>query len=145
MSDLGVSTAQAPTPALPHLIRTPDGSYALAGTGCRACGTMVEGERLACPACGETHALEPVRLSARGCVHAHTVVHRSYPGVETPFVAVIVDLDGGATVRGTLLDVDPLAEPPARVEMVFQETAQRDAQGQPFLCYGFVPERRPAS
>lgn len=145
MSDLGVATASAAAPALPHLIQTGDGTYALAGTGCRACGVVVEGDRLACPACGETRALERVRLSTRGAVHAHTVVHRSYPGIETPFVAVIVDLDGGATVRGTLVDVDPLATPPARVEMVFRETTQRDADGRPFLCYVFVAEGRSAS
>jgi uncharacterized OB-fold protein len=101
---------------------------------------------MACPACGATDALERVRLGSQGTIHAHTVVHRSYPGVKTPFVSVVVDLDGGGTVRGTLTDVDPLAHLPVdlRVDMVFRDTGQRDKEGRPFLSYFFVPEGRTA-
>ena len=53
---------------------------------------------------------------------------------------MIVDLDGGGSVRGTLADVDPLAEPPERVEMVLRETSQNDRGGRPYACYFFVPE-----
>jgi len=129
-------------PALPHLRVTPEGA-ALFGTRCGSCNAMVEGERLACPSCGarDTLAFEP--FAQTGTVHAHTVVHRSYPGVPTPFVSVIVDLDGGGTLRGTLREIDPLAPlpEPCRVELRFIDAGQTDPQGRPFLCYDFVPER----
>jgi uncharacterized OB-fold protein len=128
-------------PALPYLIVDPDGRHGLTGTRCKACGTVVVGGRMACAACGETTAIETVRLGTRGLIHAHTVVHRSYPGVKTPFISVVVDLDGGGTVRGTLTDVDPLAPLPSdlRVEMVFRDSGQRDKEGRSFLSYYFVP------
>lgn len=126
---------------LPNLVTQPDGQHRLTGTRCGACNTVVSGPRLACPACGSRKSLEAIALGTRGTVHAHTVVHRSYPGVKTPFVSVVVDLDGGGTVRGTLTDVDPLAEVSAdlRVDMVFRDTGQRDKEGRAFLSYFFVP------
>ena len=142
MPDSSTATAEGPVPALPHLRMAPDGDHALMGMRCGACGTVIEGDRLACPACGARDALAPVRLGCAGAIAAHTVVHRSFPGVKTPFVFVVVDLDGGGSVRGTLVDVDPLAEIPAdqRVEMVFRDTGQADPAGRPFLCYYFTPK-----
>lgn len=127
-------------PAVPHLIIDPHGHHALAGTHCSACGATVEGDRFACQACGERKAIERVRLGTRGVIYAHTVVHRSFPGVKTPFVSVVVDLEGGASVRGSLVDVDPLGELPEKVAMVFRDTGQKDKSGRPFLSYFFVPE-----
>ena len=134
-------------PALPHIMLTSDGQYRLHGLRCDACACIVEGERLACPRCGNRKSLEIVPLATRGRVHVQTVVHRSFPGVKTPFVAVVVDLDDGATVRGTLADVDPLGEVSQglRVEMVFGDSGQRDPEGRPLVCYCFVPERRAAA
>lgn len=126
-------------PALPHMAVAADGHHYLKGTRCPACGAVMEGQRLGCPACG-SRTVEPVELATTGTIAAHTVVHRSFPGVTTPFVSVVVDLDHGGAVKGTLAGVDPLAPPPKRVRMVFRDTGQKDPQGQPFLCYVFVPE-----
>jgi len=115
------------------------GHYALHGVRCRACGAVIAGERLACPACGARDSFDRIELSTAGTVRAHTVVHRSFPGVKTPFVAVVVDLDGGGAVRGTLIDVDPLGPVPAHVKMVFRDSGQQDKQGKPFISYMFVP------
>ena len=138
----GIAAEAQYVPALPHIVVDPSGDHALMGTKCSACGATIEGERLACPACGARDTLKSVRLAQSGRIAAHTVVHRSFPGVKTPFVFVVVDLDGGGTVRGTLVDVDPLAELPAeqRVDMVFRDTGQHDPDGKPFLSYYFVPE-----
>ena len=129
-------------PALAHIIRDAQGHYRLTGTRCNACRCVIEGERLACPRCGERHAREAVDLAASGRVHAHTVIHRTFPGVRTPFIAAVVDLDDGCTVRGSLADIDPLIELPQdlRVRMVFRDSGQRDPAGRPLLCYCFVPE-----
>lgn len=137
-----ITSATAFVPAVPHLHIAADGSHALTGSRCGACGVVIEGERLACPACAARDSLAPVQLSRHGRIAAHTVVHRSFPGVKTPFVFVVVDLDDGGSVRGTLLDVDPLADiaPEQCVEMVFRDTGQVDPAGKAFLCYYFVPE-----
>lgn len=129
-------------PALPHIRVDPVGGHALMGARCSACDAVIEGERLACPACGTRDTLRPVRLGRTGRIAAHTVVHRSYAGVKVPFVFVVVDLDGGGSVRGTLIDADPLAELAAeqRVDMVFRDTGQKDPDGKSFLSYYFVSQ-----
>jgi uncharacterized protein len=126
-------------PALRNLVIGEGGAPRLLGTYCAACRSTVSEPRIACPACGDRIKIETVALAGFGTVHAHTVVHRSYPGVATPFVAVIVDLDRGGTLMGTLVDIDPLAPPPQRVELVFRDSGQRTREGQPFLCYYFSP------
>ena len=50
--------------------------------------------------------MEPMRLAERGRLYTYTVVHRSFPGVTTPFIAALVDLDGGGAIKGTLIGVD---------------------------------------
>lgn len=47
------------------------------------------------------------RLENSGTVRTFTIVHRAAPGVPTPYVSVVVDLDGGGTVKANLLNVDP--------------------------------------
>jgi uncharacterized OB-fold protein len=80
----------------------------LEGVKCAACGEVMALEtRRACPKCAAIDRLEPIRLAARGRLYAYTVVHRSFPGVKTPFVAALVDLDGGGSIKGNLEGVDP--------------------------------------
>jgi hypothetical protein len=38
-------------------------------------------------------ALKPERLANTGRLYNYTIVHRSFPGVETPFISAIVDLE----------------------------------------------------
>lgn len=141
LQEVGIAAPEGMTPALPHIFLDPAGRHALLGSRCSACEAVVEGERLACPACGARDTLQPMRFAATGRVHAHTVVHRSFPGVPTPFIAVVVDMDGGGVLRGTLLDVVPDAMPAEqRVALVFRDTGQRDAQDRAFISYYFVPQ-----
>jgi uncharacterized OB-fold protein len=131
-------------PALQNLVIDENGAPRLLGSYCSACGETVNRQRIACPACGDRTASSAGTLGGTGTVHVHTVVHRSYPGVATPFVAVVVDLDSGGTLMGTLVDVDPLSPPPGRVELVFRDSGQRTHQGLPFLCYYFIPAEKDA-
>lgn len=128
-------------PALPHIALAADGRHSLTGMRCPACGAVVEGQRLACPKCGERKALESVALGTRGSVHTCSLVHRSYPGVAVPFYTVVVDLDGGGTVRGTLRGLAPSNEMPTglRVTMLFGDSGQRDGEGRALISYHFVP------
>jgi uncharacterized OB-fold protein len=41
--------------------------------------------------------------SNSGTLYAYSIVHRSFPGIEVPYVSAIVDLDGGGTVEGARL------------------------------------------
>lgn len=97
---------------------------------------------MACASCGRRDAIEPVNLGTRGTLYNYTIVHRSYPGIQVPFVAAIVDLDGGGSLRGTLLEVeaDPAKlERDLPVEVVFRDTGQTSPEGKPFVSYFFVP------
>ena len=70
----------------------------LEGVRCGACREVLAIEpRRACPRCAAIGKLEPVRLAERGRLYAYTVVHRSFPGVKVPFVAAVVDLEGGGS------------------------------------------------
>ncbi|WP_225204669.1 Zn-ribbon domain-containing OB-fold protein [Novosphingobium huizhouense] len=125
-------------PLLP-IIAPNDGHPYVAGSRCTECGHTYVGARDVCAKCTARDRMEAVRLAETGKVWAWTVVHRSFPGVATPFVDVIVDLDDGAHIKGTLVDVDPQAvTPDMPVRMVFREVNPAGADG-PYLTYLFVP------
>jgi uncharacterized OB-fold protein len=42
-----------------------------------------------------------------GTVRTFTIVHRAAPGVPTPYVSVVVDLDGGGVVKANLVNCEP--------------------------------------
>jgi uncharacterized OB-fold protein len=50
------------------------------------------------------------KVADSGTVRTFTIVHRAAPGVPTPYVSVVVDLDGGGVVKANLLNVDPTPE-----------------------------------
>jgi uncharacterized protein len=130
--------------ATPILRLEANGNAYLIGSKCQTCKAVMPGERLICPSCGARHDVQPIRLGNQGTIQSHTVVYRSYPGAVTPFVSAIVQLKGGAIVKGTLVDVDP---DPARipsnmeVDVVYRDTGQRNSQGLRFISYYFVPRR----
>jgi len=129
-------------PAVPHL-KMPEGRAPfLQGSQCQRCATVYVGERQVCARCCGRDCMDAVELAERGRLYTYTIVHRSFPGVKTPFVAAIVDLDGGGTLHGTLVDVvpDPAHVPfdlPVRV--VYRDTGQRDEDGVAFVAPFFVP------
>jgi uncharacterized protein len=95
-------------PLAPFVKVGADGKPYLEGLKCTACGEVMAIEsRRACPKCAAAGTLQPVKLAERGRLYTYTVVHRSFPGVATPFVAALVDLDGGGSIKGNLLGVDP--------------------------------------
>ena len=73
----------------------------------------------------------------------YSIVHRSFPGIEVPYVSAIVDLEGGGTVKGNLINVEP--EPDQikmgmPVELVFKKAPRKDAEGNEYLTYYFQPK-----
>lgn len=71
---------------------------------CDSCGALYFDRRNACARCFATE-FSPSRLSDTGRISAYTVVHRAAPHVPTPYMSVVVTLDGGGTVKATLLGV----------------------------------------
>ena len=120
----------------------PDGTPHLVGSRCADCGCVMPGPRATCIACGARGRTESIRLTERGRLHSFTIVHRSFPGVPTPFIAAVVELENGCALKGSLVDVEPrwdavTFDMPVRV--VFRDTGQRNADGSAFVSYYFTP------
>ena len=82
-----------------------------------------------------------MRLAETGKVYTWSIIYRSFPGIDTPFIDVIVDLDDGAHIKGILKGVkaDPEGEffdMPVRVE--FQAMVPPGADEE-YLVYYFLP------
>ena len=81
------------------------------------------------------------RLANTGAVRTFTIVHRAAPGVPTPYVSVVVDLDGGGTVKANLVNVDP---DPAQVHVgmpvrLTTYTAGTDDNGTEAVAFAYEP------
>jgi uncharacterized OB-fold protein len=101
------------------------------------------GEREHCGRCGARAQMKPMTLASRGRLYNYTIVYRSYPGIKVPFISAIVDLEGGGTVKGNLLEV--AADPRQLhfgmpVRMVFREAQLASADGAGYIAHFFVPE-----
>jgi len=110
------------------------------GMKCGACGAQFLGERLACGNCGATDKLQEVRYGGDGELYVFAVVHQSMPGVEVPFVAGIVDLDDGVSVRANIYGLDA-NKPDAswfgkRVKM-YSEVVSQDREGNDVVAAKF--------
>lgn len=118
-----------------------DGKPYLQGSRCPDCGAMFLGQREHCGRCGARARMMPVHLGDRGRLYSYTIVHRSYPGIQVPFISAVVDLDGGGTVKGNLIGVEPdpsrlLFDMPVR--MVFRGAEVANAEGAGFIAHFFI-------
>src|ERR1700710_3038901 len=111
---LPMSAAAAPVKPAPTtkgvvaFLKIPkDGAPYLAGSKCSKCGEVVVGTREVCGKCGARKGVEAIKLTDTGKLYNYTVVHRNFPGVPVPFISAIVDLDGGGTLKGNLVGVEP--------------------------------------
>ncbi|HXL98372.1 MAG TPA: Zn-ribbon domain-containing OB-fold protein [Rhizomicrobium sp.] len=114
----------------------------LAGSKCGKCGTVFVGDRETCAKCFARAAMKPVKLADSGKLYNFTVVHRNFPGVPVPFISAIVDLDGGGTLKGNLLDVAPDPDKikfDMPVKVVYRDAGRKDKEGNSYLAYFFVP------
>jgi uncharacterized protein len=134
----------ATKPVLTSLKLPEQGEPYLEGWRCGACGETYVEPRSACSRCTTRDQISPVQLSNTGKVYNWTIVHRNFPGVKVPFISVIVDLDGGGTIKGNLIDVAPTPENvhfDMPVKTVFQKLDQTDAQGNNYIGYFFAPAK----
>jgi uncharacterized protein len=134
-----------PLPVVPFLKTSADGDTYLEGSVCTRCDTTFLGRRMACSKCGSRDEMVVRALSKRGTLYAFTIVHRSFPGVAVPYISAVVDLDGGGSIKGNLINVEP---DPAQlafgmpVEVVFGDAlGRKDAKGNSYVSYFFEPEK----
>ena len=133
---------QGALPVVPWLKQDDEGLY-LEGHRCGNCGAVYLGERDNCSSCGARSGISPEKLTTRGTLYSYSIVHRSFPGIEVPYVSAIVDLEGGGTIKGNLIDVEP---DPAKlvfdmpVEVVFRDAlGRKDNEGNAYFSYFFKP------
>jgi uncharacterized OB-fold protein len=82
-------------------------------------------------------------LSNTGKLYSYSIVFRSFPGIEVPYISAIVDLDGGGTVKGNLIDCEP---DPKKIdidipgEVIFDDAlGRKDKDGNSYISYFFKP------
>ena len=144
MSSAAAPVKPAPTTkgAVPFLKIPKDGEPYLAGSKCSACGEVAVGTRETCGKCGARSGVSPVKLGTTGKLYNFTIVHRNFPGVPVPFISAIVDVDGGGTLKGNLLGVEPVPEKikfDMPVNIVIKPVPQKDKDGNSYLAYFFEP------
>jgi uncharacterized protein len=132
-----------PLPAVDYLKIPDDGEPYLEGHKCGNCGATFLGRRSVCSKCGARDQISAVKLPTSGKLYAYSIVHRSFPGIEVPYVSAIVDLDDGTTIKGNLIDVEPDPEKidfDMPVNVVFRDAlGRKDREGNSYLSYFFQP------
>jgi len=98
-----MSAAMTLRPAKPLVHLSSNGEPSICGYRCLDCGVAATEPTLACRRCASRRAPESFTASRSGALYSWSVVERTYPGVKTPFISAIVDLDDGLTVKGTLV------------------------------------------
>jgi hypothetical protein len=135
--------AKKPLPVVDFLKIPDQGSPYLEGQKCGACGAIFVGERENCSKCGARGKMSAQKLSNQGHLYVYSIVHRSFPGVEVPYVSAIVDLEGGGTVKGNLIGIEANPEKirlGMPVEVVFRDAlGRKDREGNAYLSYFFQP------
>jgi len=94
-----------------------------------------------CSKCATRDSMETIRLGETGTLYSYAIVHRSFPGIEVPFVSAVVDLDDGGTLKGNLVDIE--ADPGQiefgmPVKVVFRDAlGRKDKEGNSYLSFFF--------
>ncbi|MAI16113.1 MAG: hypothetical protein CMP94_01850 [Gammaproteobacteria bacterium] len=125
-------------------LKIPEGADPyLEGHKCGNCGATFLGERDVCSKCGARDQMSTVTLPNTGKLYSYSIVYRSFPGIEVPYISAIVDLDDGTAIKGNLINVEPDPENIAfdmPVEVVYDDAlGRKDADGNAYLSYFFQP------
>jgi uncharacterized OB-fold protein len=134
---------KSPLPVVSWLKLPDDGEPYLEGEKCGACGAVFVGSRETCSKCGARGRMKAIRLSNKGKLYSFCIVHRSFPGIEVPYISAIVDLEGGGTVKGNLIGIEPDPEKikfDMPVEVVYEDAlGRKDQEGNSYISYFFKP------
>jgi len=140
-----MSEASGPLPVVDFLKLPEGGAPYLEGHKCGSCDAIYLGERSVCSKCGSRDQIEATKLANEGTLYVYSIVYRTFPGIEVPYVSAIVDLEGGGTVKGNLIGVDADPEKidfgmPVRV--VYKDAlGRKDRDGNSYISYFFEPRQ----
>ena len=137
------AAASKPLPVVSFLKIPEQGQPYLEGTRCTSCKAVFLGARDVCSKCGARGKLAATKLANEGHLYVYSIVCRSFPGIQVPYVSAIVDLEGGGTVKGNLTGVDP---DPKKIKMgmpvrvVYKDAlGRKDREGNSYTSYFFEP------
>jgi len=120
-----------------------EGGPYLEGSLCTRCKAVFLGQRSVCSKCSAREQLETKRLNNRGTLYTYSIVHRSFPGVTVPYVSAVVDLEGGGSIKGNLIGVEPDPDKIAfglPVDVVYKDAlGRKDEDGNSYISYFFQP------
>jgi uncharacterized OB-fold protein len=121
-----------------------DTRYRMLATRCPSCGLVYFPPRTVCRKCRRSSVgkMEKVALPARGTVSSFTVVHTGQKGFEAqvPYVMAIVELEGGVTILGQVVDCDPEdVDIGMEVKPVFRRVREEGDAGVIHYGYKFAP------
>lgn len=116
----------------------------LEARACESCAALYFDRRNACARCGRTQfSRKP--LSNDGRVRAFTIIHRAAPSVPAPYTSVVVDLDGGGSVKANLIDeTDLSAVTPGLPVSLETFVAGVDDDGIEAIGFGYRKREEPA-
>jgi len=126
-----------------NYIRQENGEYFLSGFKCKDCNSIFLEDRTSCGKCFARDCFVELKLANTGKLYSYSIVHRSFPGVVVPYISAIVDLDGGGTVKGNLVDVD--LDPKnisfdMKVKIIFKDAlGRKDKDGNSYISFFFAP------
>jgi uncharacterized OB-fold protein len=128
----------ARVPIVDYLVLEPEPH--LVAQQCRDCGARYFDRRVACASCFSTAGFDRAEVAAEGELTSFTIVAFAPPGVETPYVAGIVDCDGTA-VRSNVVNV---AQDPEHVTLGMKVrlttfSLGTDDEGTEAIGFGFAP------
>ena len=130
-------------PAVDYLIIPEKGNPYLEGHQCEACDAIYIGERSVCSKCFARDKISKIKLNNSGVLYSYSIVYLSFPGIDVPYISALVDLDGGGTIKGNLIKVDPSPENVEfgmKVKVVYEDAlGRKDADGNSYLSYFFEP------
>ena len=137
------AAASGPLPVVPYLKIPASGDPVPGRAAVRELRQDLPGRATTCSNCGERDRIEARSLAKTGTLYVYSIVHRSFPGIEVPYVSAIVDLDGGGTVKGNLIGIDPDAgedhDGHAGRGRLQEGARAKDAEGNEYLTYYFQP------
>ncbi|MDG2278083.1 MAG: OB-fold domain-containing protein [Pseudomonadales bacterium] len=88
--------------------------------------------------------MSTVTLPNSGKLYSYSIVHRSFPGIDVPYISAIVDLDDGTAIKGNLINVEPDPEKiefDMPVDVVFDDAlGRKDRDGNSYISYFFQPK-----
>ena len=96
-----------PLPAVPYIKIPDEGEPYLEGYKCGSCGATFLGERTTCSKCGARDQMSTTTLPTKGKLYSYSIVYRSFPGIDVPYISAIVDLEDGTAIKGNLINIDP--------------------------------------